>query len=103
MSKLPLGLFEGDESKEMPGGYIEFRGTCRNESSMKIQMTTDDEMSEWVPHEYLIEGNNNETYQPKKQDILKDGTVIQYQDTEGKAVLDPYKYVYVTVLAQARQ
>ena len=97
-SKLvPLGLFEGDESKEMPGGYIEFRGTCRNESCMKIQMTTDDEMSEWVPHEYLIEGNNNETYQPKKQDILKDGTVIQYQDTEGKTVLDPYKYVYVTV------
>ena len=37
-SKLvPLGLFEGDESKEMPGGYIEFRGTCRNESCMKIQ------------------------------------------------------------------
>ena len=27
-----LRVVEGDESKEMPGGYVEFRGTCRNES-----------------------------------------------------------------------
>ena len=45
-------------------------------------------MSEWVPHEYLIEGNNNETYHQRAR--YTDGTVIQYQDTEGKTVLDPY-------------
>ncbi len=97
-----LGRVDGGEAKELPSGYIEFRGTCRCEFCAAAQMKEeisdiDDEMSEWVPHEYLVQGNTNHTYTPAKKRVQNDGSILQYSDAEGRVLLEPHKHVYVTV------